>query len=134
VTCARRVITAAVAFGLLALAIIFATSALRDARQRQRDTQELSRMMTVHVIVGSALSEYYKTNGSYPKLLEEIPAGLFHWGDEASSPADLKLLRYESSSNTFTLLWQRGTDIQLVVRGHSGNLDWNADESSEPLR
>ena len=122
-----RIITVVVACGLLVIAIIFLFKVFRDARLIGKEAQELSRMMSVRMIVGSALSEFYKTNNAYPTSLEKIPAGLLRWGDEGSSATDLKLLRYRPSSNRFTLVWEQGTNLQLCVDGSAGELFfWSA--------
>jgi hypothetical protein len=130
----RSRVVAVTAAGLVAIAVLSLLLAVRDARRAQSETLELSRMKTVQVIVGSALSDYYQTNGSYPKMLEEIPAGLLHWGGEASSPADLKLFRYISTSNTFTLTWNLGTNYQLFVGGRAARPYWNEQEFNAALR
>ena len=129
-----RIITAVVAFGFLALALVFLLKLYRDAKRIQTESQELSRMMSVRIIVGSALSEYYMTNAAYPMSLEKLPAGLLKWDDEGSSAADLKLLHYNSTSNTFTLVWERGTNYHLFVGGRTGELYWNEEDFAAPLR
>ena len=103
-------------------------------KRMQRATQELSRMMSVSIIVSSALSNCYRINGSFPKSLDDLPAGLLRWGDEGSSAVDLKLLQYHSTSNTFTLLWERGTNMRLFSGGRARELYWNQEDFDDPLR
>ncbi len=91
-------------------------------------------MMSVRIIVASALTEYYQTNGAYPKTLENLPAGLLRWGDEGSSATDLKLLNYGSTSNTFTLVWTRSANYRLFVGGRTGELYWDKKDLTDPLR
>ena len=119
---------------LLAIGLLLLLPELRRMKRIQRDTQELSRMMAVRLIVSSALSDYYETNGSFPRSLEDLPAGQLRWGEEGSSAADFKLLQYHSASNTFTLLWERGTNLHLFSGGRAGLLYWNKEDFNDPLK
>jgi hypothetical protein len=119
--------------GVIVLLVWLGFPQWQHIRQIRKNTHQLSKMMSVRTMVGSALSDYYETNRAYPKSLEELPTGLLHWGDEGSTAADLNLLRYHSTSNSFTLVWERRTNYHLFIGGRTGELYWSkADFDGSP--
>jgi hypothetical protein len=111
--------------GVIVLLVWLGFPQWQHIRQIRMNSRQSSKMMRVRTMVAFALSDYYETNRAYPKSLEELPAGLLHWGNEGSTAADLNLLRYHSTSNSFTLVWERRTNYHLFIGGRTGELYWS---------
>src|SRR5215203_4729525 len=120
--------------GVIALLVWLGFPQWQHIRQIRMNSRQSSKMMRVRTIVAFALSDYYETNGAYPRSLEELPTGLLHWGDKGSTAADLNLLRYDSTSNSFTLVWERRTNYHVFIGGRTGELYWSKADFDNPQR
>src|SRR5438132_13687797 len=68
-------------------------------------SRELSKMVSVRLITGEALSGYYEQHGRFPHSTSELPLQSLHWGDEGSSARDLDSWSYTSDGQSFTMIW-----------------------------
>jgi hypothetical protein len=91
-----------------------------EVRVRAKAGQELSKTMSVRVIVGEALSRYYEQHGAYPQSLKELPLLTLRWGDEGSSVGDLEAWQYVSDRTNFTLQWTGERAYKLFLGGGKG--------------
>src|ERR1043166_8829194 len=92
----------------------------REVQSRADETRDLSKMMSVRLIVGEALSRYYEQHSAYPQALNELPLQTLGWGDEGSSARDLEAWRYVSHGTNFTLRWTGKRGFNLFLGGRTG--------------
>jgi hypothetical protein len=98
-------------------------------RNYGQPTRELSKMMSVRLIIGEALSSHLKQHGSYPPSLSELPLARLPWGDEGSSPRDLNGWHYSSDGQSFTMTWTHARGLELFLGGRDGQLFYSKGEA-----
>jgi hypothetical protein len=103
------------------LGIAFAVLCHLD-RTVAQPTRDLSKMMSVRLITGEALSAYYEQHGSFPRSLAELPLQSLRWGDEGSSPRDLNDWHYRSDGQGFTMTWTNAGGTDLFLGGRTGRV------------
>ena len=105
-----------------------AFSAFRHVdRTRAQPVRDLSKMMSVRLIVSEALTAYYHQHGSYPHSLGEFPLQTLHWGDEGSSARDVDAWSYVSDGSSFTMSWTNASGKDLFLGGKSGQVYYSKD-------
>lgn len=97
-------------------------------RTLAQPVRDLSKMMSVRVIVSESLSSYYQQHGSYPRSLNQLPLQNLRWGDEGSSARDVKAWSYVSDGAGFTMTWTNVHGAELVLGGRSGEVYYSRDE------
>jgi len=90
--------------------------------------RDLSRMMSVRLITGEALSAYHQQHGSFPRSLSELPLQSLPWGDEGSSARDLDSWRYTSDGQGFTMTWTNARGADLFLGGRTGRVFYSEHE------
>lgn len=98
----------------------------RTVAQPSRD---LSKMMSVRLITGEALSAHYQQRGSFPRLLSELPLQSLRWGDEGSSARDLDAWHYTSDGESFTMTWTNALGADLFLGGRTGQVFYSRSET-----
>jgi len=98
----------------------------RTVAQPYRD---LSKMMSVRLITGEALSAHYQQRGSFPRLLSELPLQSLRWGDEGSSARDLDAWHYTSDGESFTMTWTNALGADLFLGGRTGQVFYSRSET-----
>ena len=97
----------------------------RTVAQPSRD---LSKMMSVRLIAGEALSSYYGQHSRFPHSLSDLPLQTLRWGDEGSSAADLGAWRYTSDGQSFTMTWTNIRGADLFLGGSTGRVFYSEHE------
>jgi hypothetical protein len=115
----KRVIIVISVFVLSLIGVAVAFFVHADRKYGQ-PTAELSKMMSVRLITGEALSVYYEQHGHFPRSLSDLPLNTLNWGEEGSTPRDLERWHYSSDGQAFTMTWtnaSRGYDLFLGGKG-----------------
>ena len=97
-------------------------------RTQAQPVRDLSKMMSVRLIVSEALSSHYQQHGSYPRSLSELPLQTLRWGDEGSSARDVEAWSYVSDGSSFTMTWTNTRATELYVGGSTGQVYYSRDE------
>ena len=97
-------------------------------RTQAQPARDLSKMVSVRLIVSEALSSYYQQHGSYPRSLSELPLQTLRWGDEGSSARDVEAWSYVSDGSSFTMTWTNTRATELYVGGTTGQVYYSRDE------
>jgi len=97
----------------------------RTVAQPSRD---LSKMMSVRLTTGQALSGYYQQHGRFPGSLSELPLQSLRWGDEGSSARDLDSWRYTSDGQSFIMTWTNASGTDLFLQARSGRVFYSEQE------
>jgi len=98
-------------------------------RTYAQPSRDLSKMMSVRLITGEAMSAHYKQHGSFPRSLSELPLQTLRWGDEGSSPRDLESWYFSSDGQSFTMTWTNARGAELFLGGKGGQLFYSRDEA-----
>jgi hypothetical protein len=106
---------------------VYATFRHVDRTQAQ-PARDLSKMMSVRLIVSEALSSHYQQHGSYPHSLSELPLQTLRWGHEGSSARDVEGWSYVSDGSSFTMTWSNARATELYVGGSTGQVYYSRDE------
>lgn len=94
-------------------------------RNEVQPNRELSRMRSVTVLIGDALSSYHQQHGQYPRTLRELPLETLRWGDEGSSPRDVEAWSYVSDGKTFSMSWTNTRGMWLHLGGTNGQMSFS---------
>jgi len=87
--------------GAALLAIIaLGVVVVRDGKRRSMEAQQASASQNLAVETANALDAYYRTNGAYPKRLQDLPTNLFQFHD-GGSPGMLQRFRYSSDGRAY---------------------------------
>ncbi len=114
---------------IVTICVVAAFAAFRHVdRTQAQPVRDLSKMMSVRVIVSEALSSYYQQHGSYPSSLSELPLQILRWGDEGSSARDAKAWSYVSDGSGFTMTWTNARGTELFLGGKTGEVYYSRDE------
>ena len=97
-------------------------------RTQAQPARDLSKMMSVRLIVSKSLSSHYQQHGSYPRSLSELPLQTLRWGDEGSSARDVEAWSYISDGSSFTMTWTNTRATELYVGGSTGQVYYSRDE------
>jgi hypothetical protein len=97
-------------------------------RTQVQPVRDLSKMMSVRLIVSEALSSHYQQHGSYPRSLSELPLQSLRWGDEGSSARDVEAWSYACDGLSFTMTWTNTRATELYVGGRTGQVYYSRDE------
>lgn len=97
-------------------------------RTHSQPIRDLSKMISVRVVVSEALSEHYRQHGSYPRSLSELPLQTLRWGNEGSSVRDVEAWSYVSKGSSFTMTWTNARNMDLYVGGRTGQVYYSRDE------
>ena len=97
-------------------------------RTTAQPARDLSKMMSVRLIVSEGLAAHYKRHSSYPRSLSELPLHTLRWGDEGSSTHDLAAWSYVSDGSSFTMTWTNARGTELYVGGSTGRVYYSRDE------
>ena len=97
-------------------------------RTQAQPVRDLSKMMSVRLIVSEALSSHYQQHGSYPRSLSELPLQTLRWGDEGSSARDVEAWSYVCDGSSFTMTWTNTRATELYVGGRTGQVYYSRDE------
>lgn len=97
-------------------------------RTHAQPTRDLSKMMSVRLLVSEALSAHYQQHGSYPRSLSELPLHTLRWGDEGSSARDIEAWSYISDGSSFTMTWTNARGTDLFLGGKTGKVYYSKDE------
>ena len=97
-------------------------------RTQAQPARDLSKMMSVRLIVSEALKSHYQQHGSYPRSLSELPLQTLRWGDESSSAGDIEAWSYVSDGSSFTMTWTNTRATELYVGGSTGQVYYSRDE------
>jgi hypothetical protein len=92
-------------------------------------SRELSKMMSVRLVTGEALSAHYKQHGTFPHSLSELPLQSLPWGDENSSGRDLDNWAYTSDGQSFTMTWTNARGADLFLGGRTGKVFYSEHEA-----
>jgi len=106
-------------FAVLGAAFAFHRHIDRTVAQPSRD---VSKMMSVRLVTGEALSAYYEQHGRFPHSVSELPLQGLRWGDEGSSARDLDSWRYMSDGQSFTMTWTNARGANLFLGGRTGRV------------
>jgi hypothetical protein len=118
------IIIASSVFALLGVAFAVHHHINRTA-QPYRD---VSKMMSVRLITGGALSAQYQQRGSFPRSLSDMPLQGLRWGDEGSSVRDLDAWHYTSDGQSFTMTWTNARGADLFLGGRTGQVFYSRSE------
>lgn len=112
--------------------VVLIGAAVAAIRYFDRDygqpTRDLSKMMSVRLIMANALSAHFKEHGSYPHALTELPLNALQWGDEGSSVRDVSAWSYVSEGSSFTMTWTNVLGTELFLGGRAGQDYYSRDE------
>ena len=97
-------------------------------RTRAQPVRDLSKMMSVRLVVSEALSAHYQQHQSYPRSLSELPLQTLGWGDEGSTARDVEAWSYVSDGSSFTMTWTNARGTELYVGGTTGQVSYFRDE------
>lgn len=97
-------------------------------RTQAQPVRDLSKMMSVRLVVSEALSAYYQQHRSYPRSLSELPLQTLRWGDEGSTVRDAEAWSYVSDGSSFTMTWTNARGTELYVGGTTGQVYYSRDE------
>jgi len=112
---------------LALLGAAFATHRYTDRKYAQ-PARDLSKMMTVRRIIDEGLAAHYRTHGSYPRSLTELPLQTHRWGDEGSSARDVEAWHFVSEGAGFTMTWTNARGAELFLGGRTGSVYYSRDE------
>jgi hypothetical protein len=112
-------------FALLGAAFVVHRHLDRTVAQESRD---LSKMMSVRLVSGEALSAYYQQHGIFPRSVSELPLESLRWGDEGSSARDLDNWQYASDGQSFTMTWTNARGADLFLGGRTGRMFYSEHE------
>ncbi len=91
-------------------------------RTHAQPARDLSKMMSVRLILSEALSTHYQQHGSYPSSLGDLPLETLRWGDEGSSARDVEAWSYTSGGSSFTMTWTNARGAELYLGGTTGQV------------
>ena len=97
-------------------------------RTQAQPVRDLSKMMSVRLIVSEALSAHYQQHQSYQRSLSELPLQTLRWGDEGSTVRDAEAWAYVSDGSSFTMTWTNTRGTELYVGGSTGRVYYSRDE------
>ena len=97
-------------------------------RTLAQPVRDLSKMMSVRLVVSEALTSHYQQHGNYPRSLSELPLQTLRWGDEGSSARDVEAWSYVSDGSSFTMTWTNTRATELYVGGSTGQVYYSRDE------
>src|SRR4030095_12151734 len=89
-------------------------------RTHAQPVHDLSKMMSVQLVVSEALSAHQQQHGSYPRSLSELPLQRLRWGDEGSSVRDVEAWSYVCDGSSFTMTWTNSRGVELYLGGRTG--------------
>lgn len=112
----------------LTVGVVVAFAVHRYLDAVAQPARELSKMMSVRLIAGEALSAYYEQHGSFPRSLSELPLQSLRWGDEGSSARDLDRWHYTSDGQSFTMTWTNARGADLLLGGRTGRVFYSERE------
>lgn len=120
---------AAIIIAFSVLAVLGAVFAVHHHIDRTAQPyRDVSRMMSVRLITGEALSAHYQKHGSFPRSLSELPLESMRWGDEGSSARDLDEWHYASYGQSFTMTWTNARGADLFFGGKTGQVFYSRSE------
>jgi hypothetical protein len=114
-------------FVVALLGAAFATFRHVDRTQAQ-PARDLSKMMSVRLVVSEALTAHCQQYDSYPSSPSELPLQTLRWGDEGSSARDLEAWSYVSDGSSFTMIWTNARGAELFLGGKTGQVYYSRDE------
>jgi hypothetical protein len=97
-------------------------------RTRAQPVRDLSKMMSLRLVLSEALSTHYQQHSSYPRSLAELPLQTLRWGDEGSSARDAEAWSYVSDGSRFTMAWTNARGTDLYLGGKTGQVHYTRDE------
>jgi hypothetical protein len=120
----RTALILTLCIGVLAIAAFVTT---RHIDKRAQPFRELSKMMSVRLVIAEALSSHYQKHGRYPGSISELPLQTLHWGDEGSSARDVDAWSYVSDGSSFTMSWTNASGQDLFLGGKTGQVYYSQD-------
>ena len=120
----RTALILTLCIGVLAIAAFVTT---RHIDKRAQPFRELSKMMSVQLVIAEALSSHYQKHDRYPGSISELPLQTLHWGDEGSSARDVDAWSYVSDGSSFTMSWTNASGKDLFLGGKSGQVYYSKD-------
>ena len=105
----------------------FATHRYVDRKYAQ-PSRDLSKMMSVRLIIAEALTAHYQERGRYPRSLTELSLQILRWGDEGSSARDVEAWHYVADGSSFTMTWTNVRGRELFLGGRTGAVYYSRDE------